>query len=75
METIDLPAVDGHQFQAYRCGSQADSKGSILLIQEIFGVNSHIRGFNCEQRGSCHAERAALAKQKTLEFIHSSLNI
>lgn len=43
MGTISLRASDGHPFQAYRSEPQGHSRGSILLIQEIFGVNSHIR--------------------------------
>jgi carboxymethylenebutenolidase len=48
---IDLEASDGHKFGAYRAqpgdGSGDDSGGNsgagLVVIQEIFGVNSHIR--------------------------------
>jgi carboxymethylenebutenolidase len=43
MGFIQVKASDGHQFQAYSCEAKGESKGSILLIQEIFGVNSHIQ--------------------------------
>lgn len=38
-ETVKLTASDGHQFSAYRAG---DGPG-LVVVQEIFGVNSHIR--------------------------------
>ena len=43
MGFIQVKASDGHQFQAYSCEAEGERKGSILLIQEIFGVNSHIQ--------------------------------
>ncbi len=51
MGFIQIKASDGHQFQAYSCKPKAQSKGSILLIQEIFGVNSHIQSV-CERYAS-----------------------
>ncbi len=38
-ETLTLTASDGHQLSAYRAG---DGPG-LVVVQEIFGVNSHIR--------------------------------
>jgi carboxymethylenebutenolidase len=40
--TIELKAADGHTFSAYTAGS-ADAHAGIVVIQEIFGVNHHIR--------------------------------
>ena len=40
--TIDLKAGDGHTLSAYTAGNAGASKG-IVVIQEIFGVNQHIR--------------------------------
>jgi len=40
--TIDLKAADGHTLSAYAAGS-ADAHAGIVVIQEIFGVNHHIR--------------------------------
>lgn len=40
---IDLVAADGHRFSAYRAQPAAPAKGALVVIQEIFGVNSHIR--------------------------------
>ena len=40
---IKLKAADGHEFDAYLAESSGPARGAIVLIQEIFGVNSHIR--------------------------------
>jgi carboxymethylenebutenolidase len=38
-----LMARDGHEFQAYLAPARGQARGAIVVIQEIFGVNSHIR--------------------------------
>ncbi|MGQ0652413.1 MAG: dienelactone hydrolase family protein [Betaproteobacteria bacterium] len=40
---IELTAADGHQLAAYRAEPQGSPRGAIVVIQEIFGVNSHIK--------------------------------
>lgn len=40
---IQLSASDGHDFDAYQADPDGAPKGAIVLIQEIFGINSHIR--------------------------------
>lgn len=40
---IKLTAADGHQLDAYFAASTSPARGAIVLVQEIFGVNSHIR--------------------------------
>jgi carboxymethylenebutenolidase len=40
---ITLKAADGHELDAYIAESSGPARGAIVLIQEIFGVNSHIR--------------------------------
>ena len=40
---IDLTASDGQKLQAYRADPQGTPKGGVVVIQEIFGVNGHIR--------------------------------
>lgn len=40
--TITLTASDGHQFSAYKSGP-ANATAGVVVIQEIFGVNQHIR--------------------------------
>ena len=42
--TIELTASDGHRFAAYRAEPAGKPRGALVVIQEIFGVNSHIRG-------------------------------
>jgi carboxymethylenebutenolidase len=42
-QTIELAAADGHRFAAYRADPQGRTRGAIVVIQEIFGVNSHMR--------------------------------
>jgi carboxymethylenebutenolidase len=38
-----LTAADGHKLSAYRAEAKAASKTGLAVLQEIFGVNSHIR--------------------------------
>lgn len=40
--TIQLTAADGHNFSAYQAGPSTAAKG-LVVVQEIFGVNHHIR--------------------------------
>ncbi|HXE16027.1 MAG TPA: dienelactone hydrolase family protein [Stellaceae bacterium] len=42
-QTITLKAKDGHSFSAYRADPAGKPKGAIVVIQEIFGVNHHIK--------------------------------
>lgn len=41
---IQLTAADGFQSSAYVSEPSGTPKGAIVVLQEIFGVNSHIRG-------------------------------
>jgi carboxymethylenebutenolidase len=43
MPNLTLTASDGHTLGAYRADPDTDPRGAIVVIQEIFGVNSHIR--------------------------------
>jgi len=40
---IELTAADGHKLAAYRADPAGKPRGGIVVIQEIFGVNSHIK--------------------------------
>jgi carboxymethylenebutenolidase len=40
---VDLKAADGFSFPAYVAEPQGAPKGAVVVLQEIFGVNSHIR--------------------------------
>lgn len=42
-ETIQLTSSDGFELDAYVAKPEGDAKGGIVVIQEIFGVNQHIR--------------------------------
>src|SRR5690606_27986088 len=42
-KTIELTAADGHKFSAYRAEPAGTPRGALIVIMEIFGVNSHIR--------------------------------
>src|ERR671932_1533342 len=42
-QMIELKAADGHVFSAYRADPGGQPRGGIVVIQEIFGVNSHIK--------------------------------
>ena len=40
---IQLTASDGHKLDAWRTDPAGKPRGAIVVVQEIFGVNSHIR--------------------------------
>jgi carboxymethylenebutenolidase len=40
---IDLKAADGFTFPAYVAEPSGKPRGAVVVLQEIFGVNSHIR--------------------------------
>jgi carboxymethylenebutenolidase len=41
--SIELKAADGFVLSAYRADPADSPRGGIVIVQEIFGVNSHIR--------------------------------
>ncbi len=40
---IELTTKDGHSLGAYKAEPSGGAKGAIVVIQEIFGVNAHVR--------------------------------
>jgi len=42
-QMIELSASDGFKLSAYRADPSGTPRGGLVVIQEIFGVNSHIR--------------------------------
>lgn len=42
-QTVRLTAADGHTLDAYRADPAGQPRGAIVVLQEIFGVNPHIR--------------------------------
>ena len=45
-QMVTLKAEDGHSFGAYRAAPAGKPKAGLVVIQEIFGVNSHIRNLS-----------------------------
>jgi carboxymethylenebutenolidase len=41
---INLKAEDGHELKAYVARPEGKAIGALVLVQEIFGINAHIRG-------------------------------
>lgn len=42
-EWVKVTAEDGHELDAYIARAAGEPKGAMVLVQEIFGVNDHIR--------------------------------
>ncbi|MCA8908901.1 MAG: dienelactone hydrolase family protein [Rhodospirillaceae bacterium] len=42
-KSVRLTATDGHSFEAFHAMPPRTPRGGLVLIQEIFGVNEHIR--------------------------------
>lgn len=42
-QMINLTAEDGHRLSAYKATPSGPPRGALVVIQEIFGVNSHIK--------------------------------
>ncbi|MFQ5972553.1 MAG: dienelactone hydrolase family protein [Alphaproteobacteria bacterium] len=42
-QTITLTAADGHSLSAYRSDPEGEPRAGLVVIQEIFGVNAHMR--------------------------------
>ncbi|MCL4745076.1 MAG: dienelactone hydrolase family protein [Burkholderiaceae bacterium] len=42
-EKVELRAADGHRLAAYVARPKGTPRGAVVVVQEIFGVNRHIR--------------------------------
>jgi carboxymethylenebutenolidase len=42
-QMVKLTAADGFELDAYRADPSGSPKGAVVIIQEIFGVNKHIK--------------------------------
>ncbi len=42
-ETITLSGADGFEFSAYHEQAMTPHKGGVIVIQEIFGIDKHVR--------------------------------
>jgi carboxymethylenebutenolidase len=40
---IELTTADGHTFSAYRSDPTGSPKGAVIVLQELYGVNEHIK--------------------------------
>ncbi len=47
-KTVTLTAEDGFELSAYRAGPEGEAKGSVVVVQEIYGVDGYIRDV-CER--------------------------
>ena len=43
MGMLQLRAKDGHNLSAYMVAPEGKPRGGVVVIQEIFGLNSHIK--------------------------------
>ena len=50
-KSIELSAADGHKFSAYVAEPSGKPRGALIVVMEIFGVNSHIRRVTDEYAG------------------------
>ncbi|MFO1464999.1 MAG: dienelactone hydrolase family protein [Steroidobacteraceae bacterium] len=71
--TVSLKAADGHELDGYLAPARGRERGAVVVIQEIFGVNSHIRKVTdqyAEQgyRAIAPALFDRLGKQMTLPY-------
>jgi carboxymethylenebutenolidase len=42
-QRLELTASDGFKLSAYRADPEGQARGALVVVQEIFGVNSHVR--------------------------------
>ncbi len=42
-QIVQLTAADGHKLEAYMAKAAAKPRGGVVVVQEIFGLNGHIR--------------------------------
>lgn len=45
---VKLRAEDGYEFEAWRADPEKPRRGAVVVVQEVFGVNQHIRDV-CER--------------------------
>jgi carboxymethylenebutenolidase len=63
---IQLTAGDGHRLDAYRADATSPASGGVVVLQEAFGVNAHIRSV-CDdyaQRGYTAVAPALYDRQR-----------
>ena len=60
-ETLKLEASDGHSLDAYVAMPEGAPRGGVVIVQEIFGVNHHIRAV-CDRV----AQEGAVVRRRVL---------
>src|SRR5215468_5361781 len=68
-KSLNLTASDGHRPGAYRADPSGSPSGGVVVIQEIFGVNHHIRAVCDRLAGEGYAAVApALFDRQVRDF-------
>ena len=49
MDVLEIEAIDGKRVRAFVARPEGEPKGCVLVAQEIFGVNDHVRWVLAEQ--------------------------
>lgn len=62
---VELRAADGFKLSAYRAVPVGASKGGLVVLQEIFGVNHHIRNIADRFAGLGHTAVAPALFDRT----------
>ena len=65
---ITLTASDGFKLGGYRAEPQGKPKGGLVVIQEIFGVNHHIRACATASRRRLRVDRAGGVRSHPAQF-------
>lgn len=60
MSFIDLTADDGHRFACWHSAPRTPARATVVVLQEIFGVNTHIQSV-CERLAAAGYEAFAPA--------------
>lgn len=65
---IDLTTEDGQRIAAYRAAPDSSPRGGLVVIQEIFVVNAHIRSIADGFARDGDLAAAKLDRERTLAF-------
>ena len=78
-QLIELISADGFRFPAYMAEPAGKARGAVVVLQEIFGVNSHIRsvadghaaeGYLAVAPATFHRVKQGVELGYTLSLIH-----
>jgi carboxymethylenebutenolidase len=74
MPDVTLTASDGHSLSAFRLDPEGKPRGALVIIQEIFGVNDHIRAVAAMYTGLGYTTIAPAIfdrRQRNVDFDYS----